>query len=253
MQPYIEKFAIALLSPLGTGLLLSGLALLAVFFKWRKVAGLSLALGLVWVTAFSLPAVSNRLLTQLESQYPAQPMGDIPNVEAIVLLGGALSGSNLPKVAEQPINLGFAADRVWYAARLFHAGKAPLIVLSGGGYFPSAGLKEADAMAIFLADLGVPDAALVRDVHSRNTRENAQMSAALLGGLGIKRIILVTSAIHMARAIKQFRAQGLEVIAAPTDFEGAAYASGFGWIPDAGALDTSGRAIKEWVGQRLDY
>ena len=47
----------------------------------------------------------------------------------------------------------------------------------------------------------------------------------------------------------RFEAEGLTVHPAATDYEAGAARSDMRWLPSAAALDGSGRAIKEWVGQ----
>lgn len=104
------------------------------------------------------------------------------------MLGGGITAG--PPDGLYP-DLGAAADRVWHAARLFHAGKAPRVILSGGrmawrGERPS----EAAATRQFLTDLGVPAAALLFEDRSRSTRENAQYSAELIRAHGFARVLL---------------------------------------------------------------
>ena len=155
-----------------------------------------------------------------------------------------------PMIDYAEIDLKSGADRVWYAARLFHAGKAPLVILSGGGNLERQAFSEARAMAVSIQDLGVPTQAFVLEETSRNTRENAAFTAAMLKARGIEQILLVTSALHMPRALALFKVQGLQVIPAPTDFE-AGKEPPFGllaWLPDAGALISSALAMKELVG-----
>lgn len=103
-------------------------------------------------------------------------------------------------------------------------------------------------MREFLEDLGVPDSALLLETRSRTTRENAIYTAELLKQRGLQPVLLVTSALHMHRAKKLFESQGIEVETVPTDHE-ARPLSLWQWVlPDAGALENSGRAIKEFVG-----
>ncbi len=235
-----------LLSPLGTVCCLTCLALL---LAWRRRLSSSKMLGtmaLVWLWLWSMPVTSHWLASQIEGQFSQVPMASVPHAQAIVVLGGTVSP---PSGRSTEINLG-RAGRVWYAARLFHAGKAPLVLLSGGGDLERQAFSEARAMAIFMHDLGVPAQALVLEETSRNTRENAAFSAALLKARGIDNILLVTSALHMPRALALFKAQGLEVTPAPTDFEaGQEPPSGLlAWLPDAGALNGSALAMKELVG-----
>lgn len=105
-------------------------------------------------------------------------------------------------------------------------------------------------MAAFIKDLGVPEAALVLESGSRTTRENAINTRPLLQARGINRILLVTSAQHMPRALATFRKLGIDAIAAPTDFE-ASRPTGYWllrWMPSAAALERSSRALKEYIG-----
>ncbi len=209
-------------------------------------------LAFVWLWIWSLPMLSHWLGGMVENQYPQVPISALPQAQALVVLGGALSP---PSGNNSDIDLNSAADRVWFAARLFHASKAPLLLLSGGSDPERHAFSEARAMAIFLADLGVPAQALLLEEQSRNTRQNATFSAALLKARGIDRILLVTSALHMPRAFALFTAQGLQVTPAATDFE-ASQAPPPGllaWLPDALALDGSGRAMKELVGKWVGW
>jgi uncharacterized SAM-binding protein YcdF (DUF218 family) len=164
----------------------------------------------------------------------------------MVVLGGGVGGAR-GAARPYPDLLG-AADRVWHAARLYHAGKAPRVLLSGGITRPDEP-SEAQSMQVFLRALGVPDAAIVREDASMTSGANAQRAAALLRPQGVDKVILVTSALHMRRARAEFERAGLKVTPAPTDFESLGRSTeARDWLPDAGALDGSGRAFKEWVG-----
>ena len=103
-------------------------------------------------------------------------------------------------------------------------------------------------MRVLLHDLGVPDAAMLLEGNSRTTQENARFTTDLLRQRGIDHILLVTSAMHMRRAVAHFEAVGLRVVPAVTDFEANQVSGVLGWLPDAGALDKSGRGLKELVG-----
>ena len=243
----LSKFVIWFLSPLGAALCLAGLALL---LAWRNRLRSAMAVAVLafgWLWAWSTPVLSLWLRGTVEDQFAALPVAAVQRAQAIVVLGGGVAP---PAGKSAEINLLSASDRVWYAARLFHAGKAPLLLLSGGSVPGRDAFSEARAMAIFLQDLGVPPHALVLEEASRNTRDNAAFSAALLKARGIDHILLVTSALHMARALALFRAQGLHADPAPTDFESHLVPPGLmRWLPDAMALDGSGRAMKELVGK----
>jgi uncharacterized SAM-binding protein YcdF (DUF218 family) len=162
----------------------------------------------------------------------------------LVVLGG---GIEVPQQAGAQPNLGAAADRMWHASRLYKAGKAPLVVLSGGLAFEEGLVSEAASMRAFMRDLGVPETAMLLEEQSVNTRQNAQFIAALMRERDITQIVLVTSALHMRRSVLLFEAQGLKVIPAATDHEYRLYPIWRRVLPDADALDGSGRAMKEWV------
>lgn len=248
----LSKLVTWLLSPLGMGLCLAGLGLL---LAWRQRLRSSMALGalaFVWLWAWSTPVLSLWLRGTVEDLYPPLPVATVPQAQAIVVLGGGIAP---PSGKSTEINLNAAADRVWFAARLFHAGKAPLVLVSGGSDPERDAYSEARASAIFLVDLGVPAQTIVLEEASRNTRQNAAFSAALLKARGINHILLVTSALHMPRAMALFAAQGLQATPAPTDFEAiqSPPPGVLAWLPDAQALDGSGRAMKEMVGKWVGW
>lgn len=92
---------------------------------------------------------------------------------------------------------------------------APLLVLSGqtrGG-----GLSEAVSRARLATALGVPPEALVTLDGVRTTREEARRIAQVLRERHLRRVLLVTNGLHMARARRLFAREGLEVLAAPSD------------------------------------
>jgi hypothetical protein len=83
-------------------------------------------MALVWLWVWSMPVMSHWLASQIENQFPQVPIASVPHAQAVVVLGGTVSP---PMVGHAGIDLKSGADRVWYAARLFHAGKAPLVIL----------------------------------------------------------------------------------------------------------------------------
>ncbi|NBQ89097.1 MAG: YdcF family protein [Betaproteobacteria bacterium] len=246
----VSALLTALISPLGSALALGLLALLLSLTRWRIAAALVGLTGIVWLIVWSLPVTANWIQTHVSRGYDGvisdQQIAATPTAGAIVLLGGGVS----PPTPTRPWpDLGEASDRVWQAARLWHAGKAPLIIASGGHDPRVHTQSEAEAMRTVLRAFGIPDSAIVVETRSRNTRQNATDTAAVLADRGIRRVLLVTSASHISRSVSHFRATGLEVIAVPADYESIDYADLRRFIPQAGALDLSARALKEWVGQ----
>lgn len=242
----ISKLAIALISPLGSALFGGLLALILGFTGRQRLAMVLGVLSLAWLWVWSLPVASYAIRGHLENQHPAVNASAMPRAGAIVVLGGG----TLPLSYGEPYpNLSSASDREWHGARLYHAGKAPLLFLTGGHDPKYRATSSAEAMRRFISALGVPDSAMVLEERSRNTTQNADFTADILAGRGIDRILLVTSALHMPRSKALFEAQGVGVIPAATDHEVRDLPVWRNWLPNTDALDGSSRAIKEIVGQ----
>ena len=202
------------------GLLLLAAGLIFGWRRWRRT-GLALAtLALAWFSFWSFGFFVPNLRIDIEELYPPQRVEEMPQADAIVLLGGGISFNTNELVYAE---LHEAADRVWHAARLYKAGKAPVILMTGQGDEQSAKL--------LLHDLGVPDSALLIESEARNTEENAKFAARVLASRktssATPRILLVTSAVHMRRARFMFErafaklsGPHIEVIPAATDYEG---------------------------------
>src|SRR5207253_11386244 len=122
--------------------------------------------------ASSFPPVARGVYGSLEARYPPLEIGKLPNADAIVLLGGAL---RLPVPPRTDFELTEGSTRVRYAAKLFQAGKAKRVLISGGNLFEQRrGIQgEAHYIQKFLAELGVPHEAILLESESRTTWENA--------------------------------------------------------------------------------
>lgn len=247
MPLYVDKILAQLVYPMGLSLSLCLLAALLVWFGWRRLGAGLVVLAVAWVGLWSLPVASDALRLSLEARHAEEPAAALPRADAVVVLGGAVRPAH--SRGSYP-DLGAAADRVWHGARIFHAGRAPRVLVSGGNLPWLGGAQsEAAAMRDFLLDLGVPADAVWLEERSRNTRENALYTAEMLEARGIGPVLLVTSALHMPRALATFRAAGVDAIPAPTDFEVKPRPRVFlDWLPDAEALAASTRALKEYLG-----
>lgn len=224
-------------------------------FAWLRLKRKSLSAAIVLCSSVCLwlcatPLVAFALASQLEERYPEKPADAAPKADAIVVLGGALSVSTSTE-----FNMGAAADRVWYAAALYRAGKAPWIVVAAGGKAVTAdGRVEADGISQMLVTLGVPQTAIRAERLSRNTRENARNASPILAELKIRTALLVTSALHMPRAVETFRrfpgAPPVDWIPAATDYEAQMGNISLGelLLPDTGSLSLTTRAVKEFAG-----
>jgi uncharacterized SAM-binding protein YcdF (DUF218 family) len=252
----ILKILAQFASPMGVftaGLVAAAvLALLRLPRLARLVAGVAIAQLIV----FSLYPVSNALMLPLEDEARAEAAAaPACCYDAIVVLGGSI-GPAVPPLRPDP-ELFDSSDRVWHAARLFHRGLAPRIIVSGGSFLVATGQApptqtEALAMRQFLVALGVPESAIVMEGKSLNTIENMRETRALVG---TAHVALVTSGFHMPRALRLARKAGLDAEAFPTDWQVLPAASPWreSLTPSVGALTASGIAIREYLAWAFDY
>jgi len=221
---------------------LVGALLLKKFAKWGRIL-LFASLALLWFES-TLSCVCLLGLPLERSYLATQSVDALPNADAIVLLGGGI-GKNDQMVYPEMYD---GADRVWHAARLWKAGKSPVVLVSG--------CNDLESTVPLLLDLGVRREAIVVDNESRNTYENSRFTERMLNesGSAHHKILLVTSAWHMPRASGNFSKTSLEVVPAACDFNtynafhGAKYF--WDWIaPSADSMMRTNFLFKEWLGK----
>lgn len=253
MFVFLSKLLPPLVYPLGLACILILIALFLVRrTTWQRVV-LILALCCLWLGSNNWVAML--LARSLEWRY--LPPEAVPEADAIVLLGGGTLPAEWPRTS---VEVNGAGDRLLYTAFLYQQGKAERILVSGGLIdWIARPNTPAQDMAALLEMMGVPAQALWLQSDSRNTYEDALYSARMLKDNGILRVLLVTSAGHMLRAVKLFQAQGIEVIPLPTDYT----VTQAGWeqmtkpdlrvqilnlLPNAENLAMTSRVLKEYIG-----
>lgn len=254
MFEFLAKFLPLFIYPIG---IVSLTLMLAIMFRkhQRFQNGLLFfALMVLWLGGNRWVAWS--LARSLEWRH--LPPRDIPKADVIVVLGGATDAAQYPR---STVEVNSAGDRIIYAAWLYQKGVADHILLSGGSipWLDPDPSSPAEEMASLLSMLGIPERALWLEEQSHNTYENAYYCRQILEDKGIQRIILVTSAMHMPRAVKLFEHQGFEVIPAATDFTvtevGWQYLWHADWtthllnfFPSVGNLSLTTKVMKEYIG-----
>ena len=168
--------------------------------------------------------------------------------EAIVVLGGAMSyvrPSGVP-IAEW----GDAIDRVFGGIALAREARAPRLIFSGGSWIGQEGLPSEGAVARQLAlEFGLPADRVEVSPQALNTQQEAEAIRKMFSSERPK-IILVTSAFHIPRAVVTFETEGFEVIPHPVDFRAPVIRSPLAdWLPKPDALEKSDIVIREALGR----
>lgn len=226
-------------------LVMVALAALGVWLLARRQAKPALCAWLLAAVLFvmGLPAVATGLGHALERKFPPTPLEAIPNADAIVLLGGGVGA--VTEGVPYPELYG-AADRAIMAVRLFRAGKAPIVIPTGGG--------AVEAEKPLLETLGVPASSIVCEDEARDTAENASKTLAILRRRGCKRALVVTSAWHLPRAMMLFQSAGIEFVPVGCDYECTMAAEKSArvplWmkLPNPEAAGKAAYFVKEWLG-----
>ena len=152
--------------------------------------------GTVLAYTINRTAFADRLVSPLLlSDTPGQ-------ADAIVVLGAGVLGQCEP-------NLN-AVRRTLLAARLWRAGRAPILLTTGGA---PAGMRcsVGRVMADLAVEVGVPPSAVSAETSSRSTHENAALAAPMLRAMGARRILLVSDRLHLLRAARSFAREGFAI------------------------------------------
>jgi uncharacterized SAM-binding protein YcdF (DUF218 family) len=221
---------------------------LGLLLRRRFPLGGRIVTGAALVALFVLSTTAGARLFVRPLEQLTAPLQVVHNTGAqaiVVLAAGRVRDA--PEYDGRDIPDYIALGRLRYAARLQRATRLPVLVTGGNGLVDDTSWSKADAMAAALRDdFGVPVKWI--EGKSRNTAENATFSAALLRPDRVRRVLLVTDAMHMARSRTAFQRAGLEVVAAPTLFFSHAPLSASSFLPSAEGLRQSWYAMYELLG-----
>jgi len=251
MYVYLSKILPIFVMPLGVVFFLLLVALILLRRDRKRIAAGFLALAMVVLWVSSMPLTAKLLYQNIESRYPPIPLDQVPSGGCIIVLGGVVEAPILPRV---DIEFNGAIDRVYKAAELFRAGKAPYVIVTGGNQpWSESGTAEAELIREVLMEWGVPEDAIFLEGSSRNTRENALYSQNIINAIACEQPLLVTSAAHMQRAVAAFSSVGTGVTPVVTDVRvaGTGLPGVMDFFPSAQALAMTSDAIREWIGQKV--
>lgn len=190
-----------------------------------------LAIPLSILAILLIPKPIQYLVAKEERKFPTW---EFQKREAPYILVLGAGGTPEPELSPMHRISGSPYHRVMQGIHVWQQVPKALLVFSSAGRegYPS----QAEMYAEVAREWGVPDSVIRIVPTPKTTREEARDFKAAFPDA--ESLILVTSAMHIPRAMKIFEKQGLEVIPAPSDFRVKRHPDGerFGWIPSLEAM-----------------
>lgn len=221
--------------------------------RHKKVGNILIAVAFTILYLSSLPWVSSALVSYWEHAAEQPTNINEESVHIAVVLGGIFETT--PGKPDDYM-LNDAVDRIFESVKMINEGTVDRLVYTGGGVPVRPWRKpEAHLMADFIERYNlVADSLIWIEDKAVNTYENARFTRELLLRKGIEKplnVYLITSALHMPRAVQMFRHFNINVIPVPTDFRVVDHynrPSVFYLIPESYSLLKTSMAIREWLG-----
>ncbi len=245
----LSKSIPLLLLPLGSAILI-----LLATLRWRHRSLIAAALLILWL--FGIPAFSDRLMSSLEDQFPYCSDETCPKADAIFVFGGMLS---LRDHSGTVIAWNEAAERFDKAVNLYKTRRAPILILSGGPQRYKGGPDEGELLRARAVALGIPSDSIIVTGETFNTKEEASLLRQLVAFRRWRRVLIVTSAYHMRRAMLLSAGCFAELIPVPVAFTTPdpktswAFRRPDYFLPQAHALLLSELALREYLGILIDW
>ncbi|WP_440676086.1 YdcF family protein [Candidatus Pelagibacter sp. HIMB1593] len=219
------------------------LLVLGIKFKSKKFT----ISGIIVLSICSLPIVSKNLINYLEINYKPIQASNMDKADAIIVLSGMLRPINTVDGYKYEFN--DAVDRFVSGIDLYKNNKANFIVFTRGKYPWSIGKPGGEYLKELAISYGIPENKIMLTENVVNTDQEAKAVKKLFPQKNSK-LILVTSASHMPRALKVFQAADLEVIEYPVDFK--SISNNFtlmDLIPSVGGLGGTSYFVREIIGR----
>ncbi|MBX9816826.1 MAG: YdcF family protein [Burkholderiaceae bacterium] len=234
-QPLLWVFMLLLLS-------------LLVMRRRPRVSQWLVGMALLAMVLTAWKPLPEAILRQLESHYPEMaPDAKLDGYFGMVVLGGALESGRTQMAHVQPM-LNDAGERMTGTVAVLRANPSLRVLFTGGeGALMGVGQTEAERAKMFFDSLGVQAAQVQYESASRNTYENAVLTAKLPGVDLTQRWLLVTSAWHMPRSMATFQKAGWNVTAYPVDFRTGDTSNWLDFSMASGAMEWQ-LALHELVG-----
>lgn len=237
---YVQKLISALLMPLSIGLIFAFIGLILLFLNQYTKAKIFIIISISWIFIFSLNSVSDRLLAPLEGKYPKLDNVDNDTKYVLVLGSGHTTNEDLPLTSWLSPT---AINRLAEGVRVYNLlGENKKLIVSGyGGNDKNSHAILQKKLAI---EFGIKEENIITFPKPKTTYEEAIRTKEYLGE---EKVVLVTSAFHMSRAMALFQKAAVNVTAAPTNHM-VTKSDPIVNRPNPNALLKSEIAIHEYIG-----
>lgn len=226
------------------GLIVSSFLLAIVFYFLGKklLTNLSFILGLLLLFLFANPFVANFLSVNLENIYPKY---NGEEAKYIIVMGNGHNEN--PNIPVSSILSDAGTKRTLEAIMIYNKMQhKPQIIFTGYNGFGKK-FTYANMSANFATRLGVSPKDMIITGSEKDSDDEAKTAKKIAGD---KKIIVITSAMHMPRVVKLFKKYNINIIPAPTDFQ--TNNKGFFSRPTIKYMQQSNFAIHEYLGLVLE-
>jgi uncharacterized SAM-binding protein YcdF (DUF218 family) len=239
-------------SSLMVGAVIAGAALMGTV--WQRLARRLIWGAVIALLICGLSPISDAMIQPLEERFGRADLErDGKAITGIIVLGGGEDSRIVGRPELAPLNE--AAERYTEGVALARRLPQARLIFSGGsGVLVGAHQVEADmAQRLFVA-LGVAADRIALESKSRDTYENAALTASMVKPQPGERWLLVTSAVHMPRAMGCFRRAGFAVEAWPVDYRTSRRLEWVRWPGSiADGLKRIDAVTREYVGLVMYY
>jgi len=208
----LKKFLGNLLMPVPITLLLLLWALLLLLrrkTRWLGIMVVLLATTLLFISSYA--PLGSQYISQFETQIPSYQQTQVPADYIAVLGSWHQSVSNQPVTSELSPT---AIVRLAEGIRIYRLNPGSRLIFTGFKGLKKDPVSYPEKLRELALALGVPDEDILVFNGPRDTMEEAEVIAANFSDASL---VLVTTAVHMPRALNLFQRVGLDPVPAPTE------------------------------------
>lgn len=212
----------------------------------RKKTGTMLLMAGIFMYLFSIRAVSNIAAYPLEKDKTKIGTIEIDTIDSIIVLGGGIK-KGVPKSEESGIRpSNVSLQRLCEAVRIYNITGKKIIVTGGDPY--KTGVSEAEISKKILMELGVKESDIILENKSKTTFENAQNCIEILKKEKFIKPVVITSAIHINRAMGSFEKAKIDAVYSASDYIYNDFMGIESFFPSGENIDNSRQSLWEYAG-----